>query len=46
MLYQAKLEMLYYFAEPVISAMIKKLMSRSFETLDELSDFIRESYDV
>ncbi|MCE0846545.1 hypothetical protein LVQ79_13395 [Buttiauxella sp. A2-C1_F] len=45
-LYQAKLEMLYYFAEPVISAMIKKLMSRSFETLDELSDFIRESYDV
>jgi hypothetical protein len=45
-LYQAKLEMLYYFAEPVISAMIKKLMSRSFETLDELTDFIRESYNV
>lgn len=45
-LYQAKLEMLYYFAEPILEVMIKKTLSRTFKTLDELTDFMRENFGV
>lgn len=45
-LYQAKLEMLYYFIEPVLSGIIKKVKLGAFDNLDELTNEIKEKYDV
>lgn len=45
-LYQAKLEMLYYFIEPLLSEVIKKVKSGVLATLDELTDEIRGKYGV
>lgn len=46
LLYQAKLEMLYYFIEPLLSEIIKKVKSGTFSSLDELTDEIREKCGV
>lgn len=46
LLYQAKLEMLYYFIEPALSELIKKVKSGDFYSLDELTYYIREKYGV
>lgn len=45
-LYEAKLEMLYYFAEPIIEPMIKKTLSGALATLDDLADFLSEDFGV
>jgi hypothetical protein len=45
-LYHAKLEMLYYFAEPLLADLIKKVKSSAFTDLDKLTDYIREKYNV
>lgn len=45
-LYQARLEMLYYFIEPVLYEIIRKVKSGDFENLDELTSYIREKYGV
>lgn len=45
-LYQARLEMLYYFVEPLLAGMIKKVRETAFENMDELTDFIRDNYGV
>lgn len=45
-LYQAKLEMLYYFVEPVLSEMIKKVKARFYSSLDQLADEIIEVVNV
>lgn len=42
LLYQAKLEMLYYFIEPVLSEIIRKVQSRAFINLDQLVDEVQE----
>ncbi|EHM45306.1 hypothetical protein HMPREF0880_04261 [Yokenella regensburgei ATCC 43003] len=45
-LYQAKLEMLYYFVEPLLSEIIQKVNTGSFSNLDQLVDYIKETYNV
>ena len=45
-LYQAKLEMLYYFTEPVLSGIIKKVKLGAFGDFDELTNEIKEKYNV
>ncbi len=45
-LYQEKLEMLYYFIEPMLSEIIKKVKSKIYSNLDELADFIQGNFDV
>lgn len=45
-LYQAKLEMLYYFVEPAISNMISRVKSKRFSNLDNLADFLQRDFGV
>ena len=45
-LYQEKLEMLYYFIDPMLSEIIKKVKSKIFSNLNELTDFIQGNFDV
>jgi hypothetical protein len=45
-LYQAKLEMLYYFVEPAISKMISRAKSQLFSNLDDLADFLQGDFSV
>ncbi|WMY76417.1 hypothetical protein RHD99_11035 [Buttiauxella selenatireducens] len=45
-LYDAKLEMLYYFVEPILNEMIQRVKSRDFLNLDELTDFMQRKYGV
>lgn len=45
-LYEEKLEMLYYFVEPILSEMIKKVKYKFISNLDELSEFMKEHYGV
>lgn len=45
-LYQAKLEMLYYFVEPAISKMISRAKSQLFSNLDDLADFFTGDFSV
>lgn len=45
-LYQAKLEMLYYFVEPALSEIIKKVNTGIYFDLDQLADDIREKFGV
>ncbi|WP_312984173.1 hypothetical protein [Atlantibacter sp.] len=45
-LYQEKLEMLYYFIEPMLSEIIKKVKSKIFSNLNQLTDFIQGNFDV
>lgn len=45
-LYQAKLEMLYYFIEPVLVDIIKKVKAGLYSSLDDLTDEIREKFSV
>jgi hypothetical protein len=45
-LYQAKLEMLYYFIEPLLAEIIKKVKSKTFTSLSELTEFIQGRYGV
>ena len=45
-LYQAKLEMLYYFIEPLLSDIIKKVKSGTINNLNELAEDIKGKYNV
>lgn len=45
-LYQEKLEMLYYFIEPLLAKIIKEVKSKTFSNIDELTDFIQGNVDV
>lgn len=45
-LYQAKMEMLYYFIEPALAEIMNKVKQGAFNNLDELTSFIRGKYDV
>lgn len=45
-LYQAKLEMLYYFVEPALSEIIQKVHAGIYSNLDQLADEIMERFDV
>ncbi|HFN3823956.1 TPA: hypothetical protein ACHFP2_000465 [Enterobacter hormaechei] len=45
-LYQAKLEMLYYFCEPILSKLFKKMKSNAFSNLDGLADFLQRDLNV
>jgi hypothetical protein len=45
-LYQAKLEMLYYFIEPVLSEIIRKVKLGAYSDLDELTNDIKERVSV
>ena len=45
-LYQAKLEMLYYFVEPALSEIIQKVHDGVYSNLDQLADEIMERFDV
>ena len=45
-LYQAKLEMLYYFCEPILSKLFEKMKLNSFSNLDDLADFIEKDLNV
>ncbi|MCK7132433.1 hypothetical protein [Enterobacter bugandensis] len=45
-LYQAKLEMLYYFCEPILSKLFEKMKLNSFSNLDDLADFIERDLNV
>ncbi|WP_312583569.1 hypothetical protein [Atlantibacter sp.] len=45
-LYQEKLEMLYYFIEPLLAEIIKEVKSKTFSNIDELADFIQGNVDV
>ncbi|WP_312803671.1 hypothetical protein [Atlantibacter hermannii] len=45
-LYQEKLEMLYYFIEPMLAEIIKKVKLKTFANLDELADFIKGNINV
>ncbi|WMY76179.1 hypothetical protein RHD99_09720 [Buttiauxella selenatireducens] len=45
-LYDEKLEMLYYFVEPILNEMIQRVKSRDFLNLDELTDFLQRKYGV
>ncbi|MDF3736979.1 hypothetical protein P3S22_26870, partial [Enterobacter hormaechei] len=45
-LYQAKLEMLYYFCEPILSKLFKKMKSNAFSNLDDLADFLQRDLNV
>jgi len=46
MLYAAQLEMLYYFIEPVLEEIIKKVQMKTYETLDELYEEVRRNFNV
>lgn len=46
LLYQAKLEMLYYFIEPLLAEIIKRVTASAFSNLDALADYIHRSYGV
>jgi hypothetical protein len=45
-LYQANMEMLYYFIEPVLADVIKEVKKGAFGSLDELASFIERIYGV
>ena len=45
-LYQARVEMLYYFIEPALAEIMNKVKQGAFNNLDELTSFIRGKYDV
>lgn len=45
-LYHAKMEMLYYFIEPVLSEIITEMKKGAFNNLDELAYFIGNKYSV
>ncbi|MGF6099732.1 hypothetical protein [Enterobacter sp. A4] len=45
-LYQAKLEMLYYFCEPAISKLFEKMKLKAFSNLDDLADYIQSDLNV
>jgi hypothetical protein len=45
-LYQAKLEMLYYFVEPVLSEITGNVNAGVYSTLDQLAGHIREKFSV
>lgn len=45
-LYAAQLEMLYYFIEPVLEKIIKKVQMKAYETLDELYEGVRRDFNV
>ncbi|PLR33371.1 hypothetical protein CYR55_17315 [Chimaeribacter californicus] len=45
-LYQANMEMLYYFIEPALAEIMNKVKQGTFNNLDELTSFIRGKYDV
>lgn len=45
-LYQAKLEMLYYFIEPALNEIIKKTNAGIYANLDQLADEIGERFNV
>ena len=38
--------MLYYFIDPMLSEIIKKVKSKIFSNLNELTDFIQGNFDV
>ncbi|GLR10831.1 hypothetical protein GCM10007905_35510 [Mixta theicola] len=44
--YDEKLEMLYYFIEPILSDSMSKVILKKYTTMDELVDEIRRSYNV
>lgn len=46
LLYQAKLEMLYYFIEPALSEFIQKTNAGIYTNLDQLADEIGERFNV
>ncbi|WP_072929341.1 hypothetical protein [Nissabacter archeti] len=46
MLYQAKMEMLYYFIEPVLSEIIREVKQNPFGNLDDLASFIGDKHGV
>ncbi|QGU86357.1 hypothetical protein [Erwinia sorbitola] len=45
-LYTAQLEMLYYFIEPILEEVIKKVQMKTYETLDELYEQVRAKFNV
>lgn len=45
-LYTAQLEMLYYFIEPILEEVIKKVQIKAYDTLDELYEQVREEFNV
>ena len=45
-LYQSRMEMLYYFIDPVLFDVINKVKKGVFDNLDELTAFMREKYGV
>ncbi|MDX6019334.1 hypothetical protein SIL08_03400 [Scandinavium sp. V105_16] len=45
-LYQAKLEMLYYFIEPILADIIKRVKSGLYFNFEDLAEDLRERYGV
>jgi len=45
-LYNAQLEMLYYFIEPVLSEVIKKVQIERYRNFEEIHDAIKSEYHV
>lgn len=45
-LYGAQLEMLYYFIEPVLEKIIKKVQMKTYEEIDELYEEVRRDFNV
>ncbi|MFK3662012.1 hypothetical protein ACI2I2_16080 [Scandinavium sp. NPDC088450] len=45
-LYNAQLEMLYYFVEPILSDVIKKVQMKVYRDFDEIYDALKSKYNV
>ncbi|MDR3431888.1 MAG: hypothetical protein P4L95_08305 [Rouxiella aceris] len=45
-LYTAQLEMLYYFIEPILEEIFKKVKIKAYSRLDELYEEVREEFNV
>ncbi|WP_312584427.1 hypothetical protein [Atlantibacter sp.] len=45
-LYNAQLEMLYYFIEPILVDIIQKVQSKTYKNLDELYEALASKYNV
>lgn len=45
-LYNAQLEMLYYFIEPILFDIIQKVQSKTYKNLDELYEALASKYNV
>ena len=45
-LYAYKLEMLYYFVEPILTDIIKKVQMKFYNSFDEIYDMLKSKYNV